>query len=202
MPTSEPQQSVRSDRRRRVSGSALAALAAVLVLAASVVALALAAGSTVTVNTASNAALGETVLVNPQGRTLYALSPETAGHLLCRSSECLKFWPPFTVPSGATKLKAGSSVHGRLGILRRSNGMLQVTLRGLPLYRFLKDHAKGEANGQGIVSFGGTWHAVTATGGASHANAPAPAAAGPTQAPSPPSSPSPPSGPSTPAWGY
>jgi predicted lipoprotein with Yx(FWY)xxD motif len=103
------------------------------------------------------------VLTNSQGRTLYALSPETTSHLLCKSSECLKFWPPITVTSSKTKLKDGSGVHGHLGILHRNNGMLQVTLRGLPLYRYSGDHAKGEANGQGIKSFGGTWHAVSAS---------------------------------------
>jgi len=54
-------------------------------------------------------------------------------------------------------------VQGRLGILRRSNGMLQVTLRGMPLYRFTQDHSVGEANGQGLKSFGGTWHVISAS---------------------------------------
>jgi predicted lipoprotein with Yx(FWY)xxD motif len=84
-------------------------------------------------------------------------------HLLCKSSECLKFWPPLTVRSSKTKLLAGPGVHGHLAILRRSNGVLQVTLGGLPLYRYSGDQAKGEANGQGIHSFGGSWHVVSAT---------------------------------------
>jgi len=131
-------------------------------------------------------------VVNSQGRTLYALSPETPSHLLCKSSACLGFWPPVTVPSRQTKLKAGPDVQGRLGILRRSNGTLQVTLRGLPLYRFFQDHAKGEANGQGIKGFGGTWHAVSAS-----ASSPAPAAQG-----AQPVSSSSPSPTSTPPYGY
>lgn len=110
-------------------------------------------------------------MVNAQGRTLYSLSPETTHHLLCKSSECLKFWPPLTVSSRKAKLKAGSGVHGHLGILRRSGGIFQVTLRGLPLYRFSGDHAKGQTNGQGLKSFGGTWHAVTAATGPSKAPA-------------------------------
>jgi predicted lipoprotein with Yx(FWY)xxD motif/sugar lactone lactonase YvrE len=123
--------------------------------------------ATVRIGSASNSKLGEQVLVNSQGRTLYALSPETTSHLLCKSSECLKFWPPLTVPSRKTKLLAGAGVHGKLGILRRSDGVLQVTLRGMPLYRYSGDHAKGEANGQGISSFGGTWHAATASSSSS-----------------------------------
>jgi predicted lipoprotein with Yx(FWY)xxD motif len=163
---SAKQQPARSLRQMGRSSAATAAAAATLALAASLAAIALAASASVTINSASSSKLGERVAVNPQGLTLYSLSPETASHLLCKSRECLAFWPPVTVPSRKTKLKAGRNVQGRLGILRRSNGTLQVTLRGMPLYRFVKDRAKGEANGQGIESFGGTWHAVSASTGA------------------------------------
>jgi predicted lipoprotein with Yx(FWY)xxD motif len=134
-----------------------------LAAAAFAAAIALATPGTVTINSAANTKLGERLVVNAQGLTLYALAPESRSHLLCKSSQCLTFWPPVTVPSRKTKLKAGPGVQGRLGILRRSNGLLQLTLRGLPLYRFVKDHAKGETNGQGIESFGGTWHVVSAS---------------------------------------
>ena len=148
-------------------------MAALLAVGASFAAVALAAGGAATVGSASNAGLGKRVAVSAQGRTLYALSPESTHHLLCTSAACLKTWPPLTVSSRKTKLKAGSGVHGHLGILRRSDGRLQVTLRGLPLYRFSGDHGKGEANGEGLQSFGGTWHAVPAAPGSS---APAPSA--------------------------
>ena len=120
------------------------------------------ATSAPTVSSAPSSKLGERIVVSPQGLTLYALSPETTHHLLCKSSECFKFWPPLTVSSPKVRLVAGPGVHGALGILRRSNGLLQVTLRGLPLYRFAGDHARGQTNGQGLKSFGGTWHAMTA----------------------------------------
>ena len=158
-------------RRGRPRLVAVVAVAALLVVCASFAAVALAVGGAATVGSASNAGLGTRVAVNAQGRTLYALSPETAHHLLCTSAACLKTWPPVLVPSRKTKLKAGSGVHGHLGILRRSDGRLQLTLRGLPLYRFSGDHGKDEANGQGLHSFGGTWHAVTA---APASSAPAP----------------------------
>jgi predicted lipoprotein with Yx(FWY)xxD motif len=167
---------------------------AVVALAA---AIALAAPGTVRINSTSNSKLGERVAVNSQGLTLYALSPETASHLLCKSSECLSFWPPVTVSSRKTKLKAGSGLQGRLGVFRRSDGRLQVTLRGLPLYRFAGDHAKGEANGQGITSFGGTWHAVSAS--ASSAS-PSPPPTSPPPTSPPPTSPPPTSPP--PGYGY
>jgi predicted lipoprotein with Yx(FWY)xxD motif len=136
------------------------AAAAVLALVAGA-ALALAMSAS-TVSSAPSSRLGERIVVSPQGRTLYALSPETTHHLLCTSAECMKFWPPLTVSSPKARLTDGSGVHGGLGILRRSDGLLQVTLRGMLLYRFAGDHARGQTNGQGLHSFGGTWHAVTA----------------------------------------
>ncbi|HWF32754.1 MAG TPA: hypothetical protein VG188_09370 [Solirubrobacteraceae bacterium] len=139
----------------------LAALAALLV--GTIAATALATSSALTLGSSANTTLGKPVVISPQGRTLYALSPETSRHLLCRSAECFKVWPPLTVKSSKAKLKAASGVQGHLGVIRRSNGTLQVTLRGEPLYRFSGDSAKGQAHGQGIESFGGKWHAVTAS---------------------------------------
>jgi predicted lipoprotein with Yx(FWY)xxD motif len=155
---------------------------AALALGAAFAAMALAA-SPATVGSASSTTLGQRVLVNAKGRTLYVLTPETSRHLLCTSSECLKFWPPLTVPSRATKLTRGAGVHGRLGILARKNGMLQVTLNGLPLYRFAEDRASGEVNGQNFKGFGGIWHVLGVSGAPSSAapvSAGAPAASTPT----------------------
>jgi predicted lipoprotein with Yx(FWY)xxD motif len=169
MNDSQQQRQMVKSSPRRVSGLAIGIAALTLGFATSLAALALAAGGSSTITSTSNAKLGEQLVVDTQGRTLYALSPETTHRLLCKSSECLKFWPALTVRSSKTKLTAGSGVHGRLAILRRSNGTLQVTLGGLPLYRYSGDHAKGEANGQHIHSFGGTWHVISATGSASPA---------------------------------
>jgi predicted lipoprotein with Yx(FWY)xxD motif len=125
--------------------------------------MALASSSTTpTVRSATNAQFAEKVVVDARGRTLYALSPETTHHLLCKSSQCLKFWPPLTVRSSNTKLENGAGVHGHLGILRRAHKVFQVTLDGLPLYRFAGDSATGAANGENIHSFGGTWHVISA----------------------------------------
>jgi predicted lipoprotein with Yx(FWY)xxD motif len=118
-----------------------------------------------TVTAATNPALGARIVVDRHGRTLYVLSPETAHQLLCTSRQCLAAWPPATVSSAHAKLTLGTGVTGRLGTLRRSDGRFQLTLRGHPLYRFVADHAKGQANGNGIRNFGGTWHALAPTGG-------------------------------------
>jgi predicted lipoprotein with Yx(FWY)xxD motif len=190
MQSRKSQTSVQSRRRGRLSrGRPSRSVPSVLVICTTVVtvaliasfaAIALAASSAEpTVGSASNAKFNEKIVVDGHGRTLYVLSPETAHHLLCKSGECLKLWPPLTVRSRKGKLTTGSGVHSHLGILRRSNGTFQVTLGGLPLYRFSGDSAKGAANGEGIKSFGGTWHAISAATGA----APAPASAETTPAP-------------------
>ena len=113
------------------------------------------AAVTPTLRGSHNSMLNKTIVVDARGRTLYALSPETVHHLLCRSHACLEIWRPVA-------LHAAHGVEGRLALLKRSDGKLQVTLRGLPLYRFSGDSANGEANGDGIRSFGGRWHVVPA----------------------------------------
>jgi predicted lipoprotein with Yx(FWY)xxD motif len=111
--------------------------------------------STALVKTASNSRLG-TVLVDAQGLTLYALSGEHAGKWICTSTGCVKVWHPLTASAGATP---GGSV-ASLGTLKRPNGAVQVTYKGMPLYTFAQDTAPGQANGEGIKDVG-TWNAVT-----------------------------------------
>lgn len=171
--------SSRSTRRLAVVSAAAVMLAAVL--AATV---ALAATPPPTVKTAANKKLGVTIVVNPAGRTLYALSPETTHHLLCNESYCLEVWPPLILPHGA-KLRAGKGVQGKLGLLRRSGGRMQVTLRGKPLYRFSEDHKAGDARGEGLETFGGTWHAVTASAAATPTPPTAPSTTPMTPSPAP-----------------
>jgi predicted lipoprotein with Yx(FWY)xxD motif len=149
--------------------SAVAAVAALATTAAVAV-----AATKPTIKAVKNSAIGKTVVVDgKRGMTLYHLSPETKKHLLCSSTTCEGFWPPLTVKSLHSKLRKGPGITGRLGVFKRPDGKFQVTLRGIPLYRFAGDSAKGQANGNGIQSFGGTWHAVTAKP-ASAAPAPAP----------------------------
>jgi predicted lipoprotein with Yx(FWY)xxD motif len=185
---SQEKQIARLSRRWRSSGLVVGIAAVTLAFAASVATMALATGGAITVSSAPSSTLGEQITVDVQGRTLYALSPETTHHLLCKSRECFRFWPPLTVRSSKTKLTAGPGVHGHLAILRRSNRVLQVTLGGLPLYHYSGDHAKGQTNGQSIHSFGGTWHVLSATSNTNPAT--------PTT-PTTPSTPSP-----TPGYGY
>jgi predicted lipoprotein with Yx(FWY)xxD motif len=51
-----------------------------------------------------------------------------------------------------------------LGTTKRTDGKQQVTYGGHPLYFFAKDTKAGDARGEGIVHFGGTWWVVSAAG--------------------------------------
>jgi predicted lipoprotein with Yx(FWY)xxD motif len=160
---------------------------AALALAASFAAMALATSS-ITIGSASNSKLGKRVAVNPQGHTLYMLSGESRTRQFCKSPACLSLWPPVRATSKHTLLKDGAGLHGSLGIISRPHGLLQVTLRGVPLYRFSGDKAKGEANGEGIREPGNhVWHAAAASSGSAPTTTPPPAMPNP----SPPASPSP-----------
>jgi predicted lipoprotein with Yx(FWY)xxD motif len=96
------------------------------------------------------------ILVDSKGMTLYTLTKN--GTPVACTGQCLTFWPPLLLPAGVTTAVAGSGV-GTLGMASMSGGE-QVSYHGAPLYRFSMDKAAGETNGEGISSFGGTWHAV------------------------------------------
>jgi predicted lipoprotein with Yx(FWY)xxD motif len=107
----------------------------------------------------------ETIVVNGHGVAVYDLIPETTKNLLCtKANGCLAVWLPVTVPSKNSKLTKATGIKGKLGLFHR-NGVFQVTLGGHPLYRFKLDHnQKGVANGDKVMSFGGTWHVFRVSG--------------------------------------
>jgi predicted lipoprotein with Yx(FWY)xxD motif len=123
-----------------------------------------AGGSAAVVRTASNQRLGATVLVDARGLTLYTLSSERGGKLVCTSASCLAAWRPVTAPGTGKPAGAVAS----LATIKRPDGVRQVTYRGFPLYTFAHDTKPGDAHGQNIKGQG-TWSAAMA--GASGASA-------------------------------
>jgi predicted lipoprotein with Yx(FWY)xxD motif len=103
------------------------------------------------------------VLVNRSGLTLYRYTPDGTGKSTCNAG-CDTAWPPLTVPAGTAKVIGSPALAGgSLGTITRSDGTLQVTYKGMPLYTYTGDMAAGQANGQGA---GGIWFVVPVT--ASH----------------------------------
>lgn len=152
-----------------ITRSRLAARVIGLALVAATILIGVALANTFTVRVAKNASVTnvmgitttENVVVTSRGHAIYELSGDRKGHAKCKKTNgCFAIWPPVTVSSKG-HLSKGPGVKGRLGTWRRS-GVLQVTLSGHPLYRFGSDRRKDTATGEGLHSFGGTWHVVTA----------------------------------------
>jgi predicted lipoprotein with Yx(FWY)xxD motif len=126
-------------------------------------------GATANITVAAADVAGHgTVLVNGKGQTLYILSSEKGGKLTCTDANgCTAVWPDTELPQGTTQAIAGAGIQtSLLGTITSSEGKLYVTYGGWPMYTYTGDNATGQANGQGIVSFGGTWTAVTVAGSA------------------------------------
>ena len=134
-----------------------------------------ASGSSLIVKAASVGALG-TVLVDGQGRTLYALSSEASGTITCTSaSGCTQVWFETHQTQGTARAALVGSETG-------ASGRRLLTYHGWPLYTFSGDTAAGQATGEGVASFGGTWYALSASGGlvksATHSSSPTPTSGG------------------------
>jgi predicted lipoprotein with Yx(FWY)xxD motif len=113
-----------------------------------------AGGSTVNMTTIN----GTAVVTNSSGKTLYWFAPDTSTTSKCTGS-CATYWPPVTGP-----VTAGSGVTGTLGTITRSDGTMQATYDGHPLYTYVGDTAAGQAKGNGLNLSGGLWYEMTVSG--------------------------------------
>jgi len=102
-----------------------------------------------------------TILVDSQGRTLYLFEKDKNGRSAC-SGACAQTWPPLTA-SGAPKAGSGLTA-SLLGTTRRSDGSMQITYHGHPLYRYSGDSSAGQTNGQGSKAFGAEWYVLAPSG--------------------------------------
>ena len=114
-----------------------------------------AAGTTDSLKTATIG--GVTVLTSAKGLTLYPFAPDTPTMSSCNGT-CAQNWPPVHGPATA------SGVKGTFGTIKRSDGSVQATFDGHPLYAFVGDTAPGQAKGNGLNAAGGLWHEVTTSG--------------------------------------
>lgn len=101
--------------------------------------------------------LGE-IIVDEAGSTLYLFVPDAQGESTCYD-ECEATWP---ILPEVDSVGAGLD-ESLLGTTTRTNGDVQATYNGWPLYYFAGDAAPGDVNGQGIND---VWWVVDATGAA------------------------------------
>jgi predicted lipoprotein with Yx(FWY)xxD motif len=101
-----------------------------------------------------------TVLVTASGLTLYWFANDTTSQSNCNGS-CASYWKPLI---GSAATAAGISLPHGFGTIKRSDGQLQITYDGHPLYTYTGDTAAGQINGNDLNASGGLWWAITPTG--------------------------------------
>jgi predicted lipoprotein with Yx(FWY)xxD motif len=109
-------------------------------------------GDAQTINVRSSGDLGD-ILVDPRGMTLYLYTKDEPSVSNCYD-QCAAAWPPLMTdapPTGPDAVAAG------LGTTPRTDGGLQVTYNGVPLYYWAKDQKPGDTTGQNV---GGVWFVV------------------------------------------
>ena len=92
---------------------------------------------------------GAMAFVTSGKMTLYLFGADTANHSNCNTA-CTGVWPPYTAP-------AGTAAPTGFTLTTRSDGTLQWTFNGWPLYRYALDTAPGQNHGNGLNQFGGLW---------------------------------------------
>jgi len=116
-----------------------------------------AAAGPATVNLGQNATLGS-FLVDDKGMTLYLFTKDTPNTTVCYD-KCAIAWPPLLTTGDPV---AGEGVDASLfGTINRTDGTVQVTYNGWPLYYYEKDKAPGDVVGQDV---GGVWYVLSAAG--------------------------------------
>jgi predicted lipoprotein with Yx(FWY)xxD motif len=77
------------------------------------------------------------ILATRGKRALYYWNVEkrAGGKIRCTGA-CAKAWPPLIVRSRSAVPRTIRGITGRFGVIRRPNGSLQVTHRGLPIYTY------------------------------------------------------------------
>jgi predicted lipoprotein with Yx(FWY)xxD motif len=98
--------------------------------------------------------------VDRRGFALYRFTHDTDNASTCYGA-CATAWPPYLLPRKAAR---GSGGGGLVGTVRRSDGRLQVTYGGHPLYHYVGDRRPGQVLCQAVTEFGGGWYVVAPNG--------------------------------------
>ena len=106
---------------------------------------------------AKNDTLGS-FLVDEKNMTLYLFTKDTPNTSNCYD-KCATAWPPL-LTTGSSVAKDGVDA-SKLGTTKRTDGTVQVTYNGWPLYYYVKDTKPGDVIGQDV---GSVWFVVSPTG--------------------------------------
>jgi predicted lipoprotein with Yx(FWY)xxD motif len=118
-------------------------------------------GGTAAVITAASAPKLGRIIVDSKGFTLYDFHKDKGTTSSCYGG-CAQVWPPLTT-EGEPQAGEGASA-SKLGTTKRTDGTLQVTYAGHPLYTYTADTKPGDAKGNDFSSFGAQWYALLPSG--------------------------------------
>ncbi len=90
----------------------------------------------------------DSILVGPNGMTLYTFANDSEGVSNCYD-QCAIKWPPLYVVAGE-EITTSGDVMGELGTSERTDGTLIVTYNGEPLYYWIKDIVPGDTTGHNV----------------------------------------------------
>ena len=99
-------------------------------------------------------------IADRKGEALYLFTADGRGPSKCYDA-CAKAWPPL-LTRGAPQVGRGLNASA-VGTRRRSDGKLQVTYKGRPLYYFVGD-SPGNILCQNVNEYGGDWLVVLPSG--------------------------------------
>ncbi len=105
--------------------------------------------------------LGTILAAGPKKMTVYLFEADKGPTSAC-SGACASAWPPVT--TGGAPVALHGAVAADLGTTKRSEGTMQVTYKGHPLYYFVKDKDSGDSYGEGVKAFGGPWYVLSPKG--------------------------------------
>jgi predicted lipoprotein with Yx(FWY)xxD motif len=115
---------------------------------------------TIQMQAASSPKVG-TYVTDSAGMTLYkSTSDNTNPPQSNCNGRCAEVFQPMLV-DGAAKIYLSGIDASKVGVMQRSDGTVQVTLNGSPVYYYSQDRP-GQINGQGVSN---TWSAVNPKGG-------------------------------------
>src|SRR5262245_42841920 len=109
------------------------ALTAVVMLSASSIAQAKIYGDA-TLEMNAKQPFGE-YLTDSSGRALYMLGRDRPHHSTCYDA-CAKIWPPLVAQGKSVRIRHVDK--NLVGLIKRKDGLMQVTYKGMPLYYYIK----------------------------------------------------------------